>query len=87
MAAQLAPAHTGRADQVPALQVRVVEPLTTPLGHEMIQVLPLEVLGQVPVPYCVGGLLICGHVGATHTGSADHAPLLHVSVVEPDCTP
>jgi len=86
-AEQGAPLHTGRADQVPAVHVSVVEPEAMPLGHEMTQVDPLAVMGQLPSPYCVGGLLIAGQVGLLQTGNADHTPLVHVTVREPDCRP
>jgi len=86
MAAHDAPRQTGKADHVPALHVSVVVPDTTPLGHVMlVHVAPLAVVGQEPEPYC--GAEIIAHVGALHTGCADHTPLVHVSTALPDATP
>jgi len=66
--AQGAALQTGKADQDPAVQVRVVEPEATPLGHVIpVQVPPLAVIPQEPVPYC-GGELMAAHVGALQTG-------------------
>jgi len=49
--------HGGGAVQVsplhaPLVHVRVCEPLATPYGHDCVQVLPEEVVPQVPDPYC-----------------------------------
>jgi len=86
-AAHVAPWQTGKADQEPAVHVSVVEPEMTPLGQEMVHVPPLGVMLHNPEAYCVGGLVSAGHDGLLQTGKADHRPLVHVSVAEPDCTP
>jgi len=86
-AEQGAPWHTGNADHVPAVQVRVVDPDTMPLGHAIEQVPPLGVMLHEPVAYCVGGLVMAAQLGLLQTGKADHTPLVQVRVVVPDCTP
>jgi len=82
-----APRQTGKADQAPLLQVRVVDPDTMPLVQVMLQVPPLAVCEHEPVANVVGGLLTAGQVAALHTGRADQTPAVHVRVVEPDATP
>jgi len=87
MAAQGAPLQIGNADHEPAVQVSVVDPLTMPLGQEMVQVPPLGVMLHEPVANCVGGLDSAGHDGLLQVGKADQTPFAQLRVGEPDCRP
>jgi hypothetical protein len=89
LAAQGGPVQV-RGAHSPPTQAKGNEPVSTPDVHAIpLHDEPLAVEGQEPVPYRGADKAGQGGdvTGGLHVPIVDQTPLLHVSVMDPDCTP